>query len=251
METGKTIALTIGVVVVIVAILGYLFLSSSTGPVVSAQGYSTLTVQPDKASIYLNVESRQTTAQEAKDAVFAASDKVLTELVKLGLERKDIQTSEITTYPEWDYNYYGGGNKIKGYVASQQLVVKTNDFDKVADIVDRAVDAGALVTNINFELSQEKQNEYKAKALKLAGEDAKIKAAVIAESQGKSLGSLVDVTSSDFNYQPYPYFAMAKETAMADVAGANAEVRSAVMNIVPKENEVSANVNVRYKLSRF
>lgn len=249
METGKTVALTIGVVVVLLALLGYLFYGSSNAPVVSVAGQSTITVQPDKASVYLNIESRASNAKDAKDNVFKSSDDVLTSLIKLGIERKDIQTAEITTYPEYDWN--SGSQKLKGYVASQQIIVKTTDFNVVDDIVDSSVNSGALVNSINFELSQSRENTYKAQALREAGEDAKARATALAESQGKKLGSLVDISSQEFNYSPYPYYSARGGLMAADYASSNAEAKVAATNIVPKENQVTASVSVRYKLSGF
>lgn len=251
METGKTIAITAVVIVLIIVVSGYLFYSSGQTPIVTAQGYSTLTVQPDSASVYVYIQERNLTAEDAKNQAFKIGDDVVTQLVKLGFERKDIQSGQVYINP--DYSWENDRSVFKGYLASQEIIVKTKNFDKVLNIVDAAVNSGALISNMNFELSQEKENQYKIQALKLAGEDAKAKAKAIAESQGKSLGGLVDITSEDFNYRPIPYYAYSGEkgATMDVISSANAEAKVAAMNIVPKDNEVSATINVRYKISKF
>lgn len=233
----------IGALIVIALLVGGYIYASSNAAVVSAVGQSSLTVEPDEASVYLNVEARVLTAEDAKDKMTEISDNVLTELIKLGLERKDIQTSSFNVYP--DYDWRNGRQDIKGYVASQQIIVKTDDFSKVAGIIDASVDSGALVNGINFELSQEKQNEYKAQALEEAGKDAKNKAEATASGLGKNIGDLVSVETQEYNYYPYPYY------ARAEGAVGNADAQKAVLNIVPTDLDVTASVKVTYKISRF
>ncbi|MDP1695998.1 MAG: SIMPL domain-containing protein [archaeon] len=236
MDNRILIALVIGILLV----GGYIYYN--TGAIVSAQGSSNIKVQPDEVSIYLNIETKNLTAQGAKDANDEITDNVVTELVKLGLERKDIQFSSYNTYPEYDWS--NGQQKFKGYVVSQQLVIKTKDFDLVYGIVDKSVNAGALVNYINFELSDEKQSDYKSQALTEAGKDAKDKAEATAAGLGKNLGRLVSVQSQDFYYQPWNLYDKAVAT---DSGGA----REVAMNIQPQDKEVTASITVQYKLSLF
>ncbi len=230
------------IVLAILAVGGYLALNT-TAAVVTAQGSSVLEVMPDKVSVNLNIEARNETAQKAKDA----HDKILNDLIVAlfvaGVDREDIKTVNFNIYPEYDWTE--GKQEQKGFVASQQIIIETNDFDKVAGIVDASIEAGALVSYINFELSEEKQNEYKAKALEEAGKDAKRKAEATASGLGKKLGSLVSVKSQDFNYSPYPYF-----VARAD-ASSVAEAKQAAISISPTDIEVRAAIEVEYKLRSF
>lgn len=233
---------TIGIIVVGIAlIIGYLFYSS--GATVSAQGSSSINVEPDEVSVYLHLEGRDSSAQGAKDKEAAISDKVLTELVKLGLERKEIQFVGYNLYP--DYDWSNGQQKLKGYIASEQMVIKTKNFDLVPGIVDKGVDAGALVSSINFELSDEKQREYKAQALEEASKDARNKAESTAAGLGKKLGKLVSVNSEQFNYGPVIYY----DKAIAESSGMSAE--NAARNLVPTDIDVTASVSVQYKLRAF
>jgi predicted transposase YbfD/YdcC len=57
------------------------------------------------------------------------------------------------------------------------IALQSNDVNGAViwqKVIDSGVDAGALLQYINFELSNDKQNEYKAQALREAGEDAKV-----------------------------------------------------------------------------
>lgn len=230
------------IVLAILAVGGYLAINT-TAAVVTAQGTSVLEVMPDKVSINLNIEARNKTAQEAKDEHDKILDDLIVALFRIGIDRDDIKTVNFNIYPEYDWSE--GKQEQKGFIATQQIIVETTDFDKVAAIVDASIDAGALVSYINFELSEEKQNEYKAKALEEAGKDAKRKAEATASGLDKKLGSLVSVKSQDFNYGPYPYFVA--EAGRASVADA----KQAAISITPTDIEVRATIEVEYKLRSF
>jgi len=232
--------------VIIIAILivgGYLFYTS--GPIVSAQGFSSLSVKPDEVSVYMNVETRDNSAQEAKDKNVELTDKLVESLIDLGFKKEEIQLISYNIYPEYDWS--NGDNKIKGYVVSQQIVVKTTDFEKTTSIVDAAVDSGALISYINFEISEEKQSDYKAEALKAAGEDAKKKAEATAAGFDKKLGRLVSVNSEQFNYGPFVYY----DRVLAESSGSEISAQKAAVDLAPQNLEVTASVSAQYKLRVF
>jgi uncharacterized protein YggE len=79
----------------------------------------------------------------------------------------------------------------------------------------------ALVQGINFELSQELENQYRVEALKIASENAKIKVEVIVSGQDKKIGSLVSLRESNFYYIPWRVY----DSATEDVALAASEAK--------------------------
>ncbi|MBS3090984.1 SIMPL domain-containing protein [Candidatus Pacearchaeota archaeon] len=234
----------IGVVVIaILLVAGYLVFNA--GPVVSAQGTSKISVQPDLVSVNIDVTTKNITATDAQEANKRISDALLFELVKLGFTTRELQFVNYNVYEDVDWRT----NTKKGYVVSQQLVVKTDKTAKVPGIVDAAINAGALVSYINFELSEEKQREYKAQALEAASRDAKDKVQAIASGQGKRVGRLVSLINQEFYYPGLMYaYQKAGEVAM-DVA--NSEARTAALNLNPQNLDVTASIAAQYKLSFF
>jgi len=241
METKYILAV---IIIGILIVGGYLYMNSNEATV-SAQGSSTIEAKPDKLSVNFNIEAKGKTAQEAKDAHDKILNSLTAKILLLDVEKKDIQTVNFNLYP--DYEWLNGGNKLKGYVARQDITIDVKDFNQVAEIIGSGIDAGSFVSYINFELSEEKQNDYKVQALQKAGEDAKRKAEATASGLGKKIGRLVSVQSEEFNYLPYRYFDSGG--AMAETA--NAQAKSAAVNLVPKDIEVSASLRVEYKLSAF
>lgn len=232
------------IAICIVVIGAYLYISSSAATV-TAQGNSVIKATPDKLSVNFNIEAKGKTAQEAKDAHDKILNSLTTKLLLLNVEKKDIKTLNFNLYPEYDWA--NGKNELKGYIARQDITVDVKDFSQVAEIIDAGIDAGSFVSYINFELSEEKQNDYKVQALQKAGEDAKRKAEATASGLGKSIGRLVSVQSEEFNYMPYRYF----DSGGAVAEAANVQAKQATMNLVPQDIQVSATLRVEYKLSSF
>ena len=249
MKGGENMNNKIILGIIVVAILGILgYFAYSNTPIVSAEGSSSLKAQPDELSVYINIETRNATLQDAQKTNSQISANVMSALTALDIDEKDIQFAGYSSYPwnEWD----GTMSKDKGFIVSQQIIVKTAKFSDTPKIVDAAVNSRALVQSIQFELSESKQNDYKSQALKAASENAKEKASSIAEGQNRELGRLVSVQSNDFNYYPMPYYTM-KDSLGGSASASVAEARSAAANIAPSDIDVSASVTVQYKLSIF
>lgn len=239
MKKTNITAIVISAIIVAGILFGIFMFKGGEDRTVQATGSAQMSVAPDEVLVYLQIQTKSLSAETAKNRNAEITDDVLTGLIKLGLERKDIETENYNIYPEYDWSK--GKQEFKGYVASNYMKVKATDFDKVGDIIDSAVDAGALVNYINFELSTKKSNEYKAKVLAEASKDAKIKAESIAAGLGKELGSLVSVTASDYSYVPYPLY-------RAEAEGESADVKTVATNIQPKNLDVTASATVTYKI---
>jgi len=239
MNKGLKKGIVISLVVLAVLVVGYFVYVS--GPEVMTIGYSEITATPDLISVYVNAEARDADIGKSQEKSLNISNNFLLGLEQLGIPDEDIELSGYNTYQDYDWQT----GKIKGYVTSQQMIIKIKDFDKTILVIRAATDSGALVSGINFELSSSKQNEYKATALKEAGQDARAKADALAEGLGRRIGKLVSVQSQDFNYYPYPYF------SRDDLAVGNAEAEKASVSVSPQDLEVSASVSATYTMTRF
>ena len=244
MDKAISITLIIVLGTVVLAGIGYmsfslLFPSTNT---ITGNGQATIEAIPDLVKVYFNVETQGDTSKEAKDENAEIVDDLITNIIKKGFERKDIQTLNFNIYPE--YSWEDGEREMIGYKATHSIIVElsTDNTDKIGDVIDGGVDAGANINYINFELSQEKENEYKAEAIKLAAEDARIKAEALADGLGKKLGKLVSVSDSSFGYSPWRIYEAS--TGIGDVEMA----KQASTDIQPGEQEISARVTARFKI---
>lgn len=234
------IIVTIIIVLALGGISAFYFMNqNNTSRTVSATGTAQMSVMPDEAIVYLLIETRNASADAARNMNSEVSSKVLGALYKIGINKSDIETQNYNIYPE--YNWSSGSQEIVGYVASNNIQVSSKDFNNVGKIVDASVKAGALVSYINFDLSMAKQNEYKKLVLANASNDAKAKAEAIAEGLGAKLGSLVSVSSSDYNYYPYPLY-------RSDMAAGVSSLEKATTDISPQKLDVTGTVTVSYSI---
>lgn len=241
MKSSVQITLIVVSAVIVLALIGILaFSQMSPGNTISSSGSSQISVMPDRVGVYFNIETQGETSKEAKDKNAEISDNLITALIKQGFDRDEIQTQSYNIYPEYDYRV---NQKLIGYKAinSIKLEFSTQDSDKIGEVIDAGVNAGASISYINFELSLEKQNEYKALALEQATLDAKTKAEAIASGLGKSLGRIVSVSDSSFDYYPWRMYDMVSSSNAA-------EAKEAVTSIQPGNQDINARVSVVYKI---
>jgi len=241
MKTDNSVKITgmiVGAVLIVALLAFYGFSKTVSGESVSSNGIASVEVVPDLVSVYFSVETKGDNSKEAKDANAVIVDDVVTALIKEGFVRDDIVTENFNVYEDWIWN--DGERTSNGYKATHSIKVKLDSDGEVGDVIDAGVDAGANLGYINFELSRELENQYKVEALKLAAQDARIKAAAIAEGLGAELGDVISTSSSDFDYNPWMAYS---NDGMTSVSGAKVETEIQV-----GERTISGRVSVTYEL---
>lgn len=230
--------------IVLVALIGFMFFNSTVPQnTINVQGYSEISALPDLVAVYFNVETKGITSSEATNKNSEIVDNLIANLVSEGLDKKEIQTQNFNVYPEYDY--VGGTRKEKGYVATHSLRVEmpSEESSKIGKVIDAGVNAGAGISYINFELSSENQNKYKAEAMKLAAQDATTKANSVAEGFGKKAGKLVSVSVSEWGYYPWNVYSGSGKSEDAVMA------REASTSIQPSEQTITATVSAVFKIN--
>ena len=206
----------------------------------TVQGTGEVTAIPDTALLSLGVNKNASTVQAAQDQVNNIINQITTDMKNLGVEEKNIKTTNYSVNPNYDYS--GSTQRINGYVVNADIQVRLKPIDKANEAIDLATKAGATnVGGIQFVLDETKQKELEEEARKKAIEAAKAKAISISKVSGIGLGRLVDVQESGSGYQPpLPYAAMKAEDSRAGNAAPATELN-------PGENKVSSNVTLSYE----
>ena len=119
---------------------------AATNPVVELGIYEQVKVEPDIATIGAGVESMAPTAVEALRRNAAEMQRVVDLIKALGIEPRDIQTTQISLNAQYDYNQASGRPVFRGYQASNQVSVTLRRIERTGEVLDALVSAGA--TNI-------------------------------------------------------------------------------------------------------
>lgn len=172
-------------------------------PVVELQVNEIVQSAPDTALIGAGVTTRATTASEAMKLNAAAMERVIARLRSLGLARADIQTSNFSLNPQYQYVRDGEAPRFLGYDASNQVSVTLRDLDRIGAALDALVSAGANnLHGPNFTL--EKSEPAKTVARKNAFARAGAQAQELARMAGYSGVRLLEVSESFTGWGPVP-----------------------------------------------
>jgi len=147
----------------------------------------------------------------------------------LGVPADAIRTTQVNLFI--DVDYVNGKRVTRGYVLTHAVDVRIDALDRVGEILDAAVAAGATALGeIRFDVKGRAALEREA--LKLAVQDARARAEAMAAGAGRSLDRVLRIEEHGVPApMPMPVRAMAlKEAAGADtpVAAGQLEFRARV-----------------------
>lgn len=204
--------------------------------VTSAQGEARVT--PDRATIYIGVQTRAPTAERAGTENAEKQQAVIEAIRALGVGEDQISTVNYNVYPEQQYHPDRGDKapKIVGYNVTNTVRVEVREIDKVGALIDTALSRGA--NNINsLDFYSSNQDEARRQALAEAVTRARGDAEALARGAGGRLGDLLELSSApEYNPpRPMPYAMLAK-----------AEARSATP-INPGEQTLTVTVSARWR----
>lgn len=241
MDLGKNAVFVI-LLVAFLFVGAYIYTNTSfEKQTIAVTGSSEVSSKPDLASVYITIETLNKSAEDSKNANSEISEAVVRNLKALGFGEGEIQTSQFSIYPE--YSWDNGKQELKGYRTVNSLKVNITDFDLIGIVVDKAVDGGANIASINFELSSKKQNELKVQALEQATSDARNQAEAVAKGAGKKLGKLVSITTQpEYRYYPYVAYAASGE------GSSGLDAKQAVTSISPQDLKVYSNIQAVYSI---
>jgi uncharacterized protein YggE len=198
---------------------------------VTVSGEATVAVAPDTAIIRIGVTSQGKTAREASDANSHKMTTVLGAIRDSGIQDRDVQTSRLTLQPQYDPNKAGPA-RLLGFQVTNQVTVKIRDIEKLPNILDKAIGAGANeMSGIEFVVSEQSKLLDQARDEAIA--DARRKAELYAKAAGAKLGPVVTIVEEGVPNPPRPMAAL----------------RAGAVPVAPGERELRAVVTVSYELA--
>ncbi len=170
----------------------------------NVNGTGQVTLVPDIATISIGVRTEAEAVDEALSGNTAQANAIAETLKEMGVDRKDIQTSNFNIFPNQRYDPMTGQPEGTYYVVENTVNVTVRDLSALGEILTAVVNAGANnIYGINFDI--ENRADAVAEARKLAIEDAQAKAQAIADAAGVQLGDLMNISVYGGN-APTPYY---------------------------------------------
>lgn len=214
--------------------------TATTTNTVSFNGEGKVVAKPDIGKISLSIVTDALTSKVAQDENSKKSKALSDYLKKQNIDDKDIKTIGYNIYPQYKYPQYGGQPTITGYQVNQSMEIKVRDLDKVSNILDGVVSAGAnQVNGLSFEIDNPEALKTEARAKAIA--DAKKKANELKSQVGISLGKIVNFSENTGGY-PGPIFYDAKLEGRGMGGGGGGP------SVPTGENEITVNVSITYQI---
>jgi hypothetical protein len=206
----------------------------------TVNGAGMVTLTPDIAYIYIGVHTEGKTAADAVADNTASTTRLVDALVKFGVDKKDINTSNFSIWPSQQYDPQTGQQISTNYVVDNSVYVKVRKLDKLGELLDTAIQAGAnSINSIQFDVADKTKAMSVARAA--AVKYAKAQAEELANAAGVKLGDVQ--TISFYDSTPYPVM-----DAYAKGFGGGAAMAEATVPIEPGQLTLTVTVTMAYEI---
>lgn len=206
---------------------------------ITVSGEGKVYAKPDVAIVNLGTKTTGLTVAAVTKSNTDTMNAVIDAIKALKIDEKDIQTTNYSLLPNYNYTEYAG-RIFEGYVLTQNVQVKIRDFTIIGDVLSQATAKGAnLVGDLQFTIDDQEQVKEQARAKAIV--QAKAKAENLAKESGITLGKLINVFETSSPY-PIMYSSMAK-----GMGGATPDA-IAIPTVQPGQQEINVTINLTYRV---
>lgn len=210
--------------------------TTSKSTTFDVSGAGKVTVKPDIAAITAGITVTAPTAKGAQDQINSVINKVSNAVKKEGVDAKDIQTTNYSIHP--DYDYTSAIRKVTNYSANANLLIKVRNLDNINNVIDTTTANGAnTISGLNFGVDDKTKVENEARQKAVA--EAKEKAQQAAKIAGFKLGRIINYSE---NSNDYPRAMMLSADAAAKPVGGTAT------QVEAGSEEITVNVTLSYQI---
>lgn len=241
MKTNFYLVAVVALLALIVSACGPTTINQAAQPPlrsVSVSGAGTAYLVPDIAYIYVGVHTEKPSAAEAVDENNDQTQTMIEALRDFGIDAKDIRTTNFSIWPQDKYDPMTGtptGQKV--YVVDNTVYVTIRDLDKLGELLDTVIAAGAnTVNSVQFDVANKDEALKQARAD--AVKDAREKAEELVDAAGVKLGDVQ--TISFYDSVAYPMY--------EGKGGGGGVAAEAAVPIQPGQLTFTVTVNVTYEI---
>ncbi len=207
---------------------------------ITINGYGKVTGNNDIAVTSIGYSNTDKDVSVAQAANKKTMDSITSELTRMGVDAKDLQT-DYTIYP--DYNYtQDKGQELKGYRVSSNITVKIRDLSRIPTILSLAGKYGATqVSGLNFTIDDPENLKTEARDEALA--NAHQKAAELAAALGVKMVGVLSYSEYEGNNNGYDAY-----KSLAYPAGSAVSAEAYAPQVASGSKDVEMNVAITYEI---
>ncbi len=184
-------------------------------PTIVTSGEASVKRAPDQAFVAVAVETRAKAPRDAQQQNATAMAAVQLRLTGAGIAKDAVRTTGYNIQQEFDFA--GGRRTPREYVARNGVEIRLDAIDRVGEILDLTVQAGATsVSSVRFEVKDRAGAEREA--LRLAVTDARGRADALAAGAGRTVDRILRIDDGPRQYRGPLLQGQSMMRAGADVA---------------------------------
>lgn len=259
-EKNKKVGTKLLVILAILLAIGIIvvqsvktYTSNMNPSTVVITGTGKVSAVPDVSTISFTIrsESKNEDTKTLQEEISKKADSVFAKLKELGIEEKDIKTTNYSVNPRYGYQECLSSIRpcdtsvVIGYEANESVDVKVRNTENVSKVLD--ILAAEKITNVygpNFTVDD--IEAVRDSARDLAIQDAKDKAQVLAKSLGVKIKRIVSYSDDAGSYAPYPVYRDSMAYGVSSMKSERAAAPQA--NIQEGEQEIVSNVSITFQI---
>ena len=189
--------------------------------------------EPDQAILQVAVVATGEDATTARDRLAENVEQMRNALRDAGIEDDQVRTAYFDI--SQNFRTTTEDREPSGYQATQAFEVTLSNVSRAGEIIDIAVNNGAnRVDGVQFTLADDTRQQLRAEALRLAVNNARTEADVLANASDLAITNVEIISTSQGNVVPYE-----ARTVTAEAADASTNIESGPVT-------VTASVTVSY-----
>lgn len=193
----KKITSVLAAALLVFSVAGTNLAAAAEPNTIAVSGMAEQEVAPDMAYIDVGINVRADDAETARTQEAQIASQIRRALLGLAITDNDLQNTSYYLYQEYKVDRNGVRTADK-YVLDSSIKVTVKDLDKLSQVIDNVVEAGATnISNITYALST--QNIIQRQLLATAVENARDKAAVVANAGSRTIGNMLSADINSFD----------------------------------------------------
>ncbi len=187
----------------------------------SVVGEGKVDVVPDTATIDAGISvTNGATPTDVQKNIDEVNNKIIAALQKLGIQKKDITTSNYSISP--NFEFVANQNRIAGYNGNVNISIKVKNVQMVSQVIQEVTKAGAnQVQGARFSVDNPEKDRERAR--NIAIQNAKTQAQKLAKTLGIRLGKITNIVESSPPQGPIVYPMARFEAGIAGSGGPQIE----------------------------
>lgn len=210
-------------------------------PHLVTQGHSEIRVAPDMATLSVRVTALKPESLAAKEEVDTKVAALFSSLAGLGVSKKDIDSGNVITRPDYQYGKNDDQPKLLGYQAERQISIRLYDLDQLSQTLNKILEQGIQsIQQVSY--GRRNADELRQQARLAAVANARELAEELSQGVDRKLGEVYAI-----EYQPSQSGSVPRHYGMMSSSKVSQEALDA--SYVQNEIEFTDQVQVVFNLN--